>query len=118
MFDFLKSKKQKRDTAAKQMGEALAKYFESSAKECDKLFGATWPWDPEWIGLMSVAIDLDKANGNEEKVQAIVDTQMSCFTEGKTMNYCAALLLIQHSSNQAELERIVKSQSSRIYSTP
>jgi hypothetical protein len=109
MFDFLKSKKQKRDTAAKKMGEALAKYFETSAKECDKLFGATWPW----VGLMSVAIDLDKANGNEEKVQAIVDTQMSCFTEDKPIKYCAALLLIQHSSNQADLERIVRSQGGR-----
>jgi len=109
MFDFLKSNKHKSDTAA-TMKDAAVKYFETSVRECDKQFSAIWKFDPDWVVLLSVAADLDKKNGNEEKMQKIRDTVMNCFMESKTVKFCTALLLIQHLSNQGELESIMRDQ--------
>lgn len=112
MFGFFKSKEKGKSeigtTNAPSMKDASVEYFKAAVNECNKQFGAIWVFDPEWVDLLGVAADLDKANENEESTTKIIDTAMNYFMENKTLDECAMVLKGYHMLNQRQLENIMR----------
>jgi len=89
--------------------EAVLSYHQTAVQRADENFAKTWPFDPEWIGLLSVASELDRIHGNAEKMDAISRVVVDVFHEGRPVAYCAAVLQAMHVTNQRELERLTHS---------
>ena len=93
---------------ASGLSSAGTAYFEAAVAKADEMFAATWPWDPAWIGVISVADQLDRALGGQGKMDAIGEMVVNCFLEKKGVDYCAAGLVALHSANQSELEELMR----------
>lgn len=87
---------------------ALLEYFESVILKADEMFAEDWPFDHGWVGTLSVAADLDTANGNTAAFDDISELILRHFMESKTVEYCATLVLLKHMGNQKELEGLMR----------
>lgn len=96
--------------SAPALPEAATDYLEQAVKQADTMFAKAWAFDPAWIGVLSVAAEIDNICGNQEKMNAVVSAVSGAFTEGKDVKVAASLLLIQHMSNQRELENMRRQQ--------
>ncbi|MEX0810053.1 MAG: hypothetical protein WD044_15110 [Dongiaceae bacterium] len=89
--------------------EAAISYFDAAVQATDKQFAEIWLFDPDWVGLLSVASELDQINGNTKKISEIVDTVLNAFTAGQTVDVCASALLLKHIANQRDSENLRRS---------
>lgn len=88
---------------------AAAIYFEEAVELTDQTFARMWKFDPNWVGLLSVATDLDKARGNSEQMIEIAEVVVEAFREGRTVAECSSILLLKHLANQRALEKLTRS---------
>jgi hypothetical protein len=94
--------------------QATSAYANEAKELADKMFAQDWPFDPDWIGLEKIAYDLDTATGNTEKSDGIHETIDLQFHSGRSVEQCATILLVQHMTNQKELEDLERRSRSRL----
>ena len=90
------------------MPESIKAYAEAVIKNTDANFAKNWPFDPNWIGLVSVATDLDQIASNTDRMDKILEQIAAAYSTGKSVSSAAALMVLTHMRNQRELKEIIR----------
>jgi hypothetical protein len=90
------------------LSSSIVAYAEAVIKITDEKFAENWPFDPNWIGLISVATDLDKSNANTEKFDEILQQIRDDFMAGVSARESSLDMVLTHMKNQQELETMMR----------
>jgi hypothetical protein len=110
MFKWLKRGREPERTVpdALSMPESIKAYAEAVIKKTDANFAKNWPFDPNWIGLISVATELDQIASTTDRMDKILEQIAAAYSNGESVSFAATLMVLTHMKNQRELEDIIR----------
>lgn len=98
---------------------AMQDFYVKVVTRADEMFAHDWPHDPQWVGTLSVAEELDTALSSTETLDQLTEFIVDQFMKSIPVEKCATLVMLKHMANQRKLEDIMRqSGTGGIYMRP